>query len=156
MEARLAAEHGLETSISLQKESSLDIGQRIVYASARAPYSQDAQQWSEMNLRLHTLIVRASRNAALEAALDFVSRTPMAGAGALTLQGVIPELETAFIRRAQNDHIDCVAAMRQGAGTRAEAIMREHAFRSRENKKTLIARLPKAEAGQLGPLVARE
>ncbi len=156
MAARLAAEHGVETSIALQMEACLDIGQRIVDAAARAPYALDAQQWSEMNLRLHTLIVRASRNAALEAALDFVSRTPMAGAGALTLQGVIPELETAFIRRAQNDHIDCVAAMRQGAGTRAEAIMREHAFRSRENKKTLIARLPKAEAGQLGPLVARE
>lgn len=107
-----------------------------------------------MNMRLHTLVVQASGNSALEAALAFVSRTPMAGAGALTLQGAIPELETAFIRRAQSDHVNCVAAICGGAGARAEAIMREHAYRSRENKKVLIARLPKAAFGKLSPLVA--
>ena len=79
----------------------------------------------------------------LSSALHFLSQTPMAGAGALTLQGLIPALETVFIQRAQMDHVDCVQALEQKMGARAEAIMREHAFRSRENKKALIARLPR-------------
>jgi GntR family transcriptional regulator of vanillate catabolism len=80
----------------------------------------------------------------------------MGGAGALTLQGVIPELETSFIRRAQSDHVDVVQAIRQGAGARAEAIMREHAYRSRENKKVLIARLPRGTEGRISPLSTTE
>ena len=67
----------------------------------------DVLRWSDMSLRLHTLIVQASSNSALEAALAFFSHTPMAGARALTIQGVIPELETAFIRRARSDRVDC-------------------------------------------------
>ena len=87
-------------------QACIDLGQRLVDAAATAPHALDALRWSDMNLRLHTLIVHASSNSEREAALAFISRTPMAGAGALTLQGVIPELETAFIRRAQSDHVD--------------------------------------------------
>ena len=154
MAARLAAERGLAPKLLQQMESCLDLGQGLVDAATRTSSAVGAQQWADMNLQLHTLIVRASGNTALEGALGFVSRTPMGGAGALTLQGVIPELETSFIRRAQSDHRDVVQAMREGAGARAEAIMREHAFRSRENKKVLIARLPRGTEGQLSPLAA--
>lgn len=153
MAARLAAERGVPSAVALQMQACIDLGQRLIDAAATAPYTLDAIRWSDMNLRLHTLIVQASSNSALEATLAFISHTPMAGAGALTLQGVIPELETAFIRRAQSDHVDCVAAICGGAGARAEAIMREHAYRSRENKKVLIARLPKTAYGQLRALV---
>ncbi len=155
MAARLAAERRPSAADLQEMHDCVDQGQRIVDAAMRPGGSLDAAQWSDMNLRLHRCIVRASGNAALDAALVYISRTPMAGAGALTLQGVMPELEAEFIRRAQNDHRDCVAAIEAGASSRAEAIMREHAFRSRENKKTLIARLPQAATSQLGPLVAR-
>ncbi len=154
MAARLAAERGVAPAVAQQMQACVEMGQRLADAATASPHSLDAQRWSDMNLRLHTLIVQASGNSALEAALAFVSRTPMAGAGALTLQGVNPELESAFIRRAQSDHLDCVAAICSGAGARAEAIMREHAYRSRENKKVLIAQLPKAAYGKLSPLVA--
>lgn len=146
MAARLAAEAGLSDELSERMQACLDLGQQLVDEALRTGAAVDAQQWSEMNLTLHQLLVQASGNAALAATLAFVSRTPMAGAGALTLQGVIPELETRFIQRAQSDHVDLVQALRQGAGARAEAIMREHAFRSRENKRALIARLPRPAA----------
>ena len=153
MAARCAAETGLSPDMSARMQHCLDLGRRLVDAATRASAPVDAQQWSDMNLRLHGLLVEAAGNAALHDTLGFISRTPMAGAGALTLQGVIPELETAFIRRAQSDHEDVVAAMRAGAGARAEAIMREHAYRSRENKRVLIARLPRGNAGPASPLV---
>jgi GntR family transcriptional regulator, vanillate catabolism transcriptional regulator len=154
MAARLTAERGLAQDVLRQMEACLELGQGLVDAATRTSSAVSAQQWADMNLQLHTLIVRGCGNTALEDTLRFVSRTPMAGAGALTLQGVIPELETSFIRRAQSDHVDVVQAMRQGAGCRAEAIMREHAYRSRENKKVLIARLPRTTEGKISPLAA--
>lgn len=152
MAARLAAEAGLSADTSNRLQACLDRGQHLLDEATRSAAAVDAQQWSEMNMSLHQLLVQASGNAALGATLAFVSRTPMAGAGALTLQGVIPELETRFIRRAQSDHVDVVQALREGAGARAEAIMREHAYRSRENKRELIARLPRSVATGVGIL----
>ncbi|MGD9944119.1 MAG: GntR family transcriptional regulator [Burkholderiaceae bacterium] len=154
MAARLAAERGVAIVLLQQMEDCVALGQRILDAAAGSDGVIDAARWSEMNRRLHALIVQASGNSALAATLEFVSRTPMASAGALTLQGVLPELEWETISRAQADHADCVSAIRAGMGSRAEAIMREHAFRSRENKKTMIARLSKVAASQLGPLAA--
>jgi GntR family transcriptional regulator of vanillate catabolism len=141
MAARLACERGLGSDLLAEFKTCLTRGQQIVDTAFRRSNAIDAQNWSDMNLCFHTLLVQGSCNSALQGTLQFVSRTPMAGAGALTLQGLAPALETAFIQRAQNDHVDCVQALEARAGARAEAIMREHAFRSRENKKVLIARL---------------
>ena len=143
MAARLAAERGVTPELMGQLKDCLVRGQQLIDEALRDQQPIDAQQWSEMNLRFHTLLVEASGNTVLSSALHFLSQTPMAGAGALTLQGLIPALETVFIQRAQMDHVDCVQALEQKMGARAEAIMREHAFRSRENKKALIARLPR-------------
>jgi len=143
MAARLAAERGLDREVSERLHACLEIGQNLVDEALRKGNGVNALQWSELNLSFHGLVVLASGNDALASTLNFVSRIPMAGANALTLQGMVPSLETTFIRRAQMDHVDCVQALEQQAGSRAEAIMREHAFRSRENKKLLIARLPR-------------
>lgn len=148
MAARLACERMPDPNLLLQLKACLARGQAIIDAAVVGSSAIDAQRWSDMNLQFHTLLVRASGSSALQATLQFISRTPMAGAGALTLQGLMPALETSFIQRAQSDHVDCVQALQERAGARAEAIMREHAFRSRENKKMLIARLtptPSAE-----------
>jgi len=141
MAARLAAERGIEHGVLGQMQACLSAGQYLVEEADRNDCGVHALQWSELNQRFHGLVVQASANEALAATLAFVSRIPMAGANALTLQGLVPSLETAFIRRAQQDHVDCVQALQQHSGSRAEAVMREHAFRSRENKKLLIARM---------------
>jgi GntR family transcriptional regulator, vanillate catabolism transcriptional regulator len=141
MAARLVAERGADADLLAELEQCLATGQRLIDEAVAASQPIEAHAWSEMNLRFHQLLVRGSGNSAIEPVVAFLSRTPMAGAGALTLQGVIPELETAFIQRAQNDHVDVVDAIRQGAGARAEAIMREHALRSRQNKRILVSRL---------------
>lgn len=150
MAARLAAERGVNASTMDSLKACLGHGQHLIDEAAAAAQNIDATQWSEMNLRFHTLLVEASGNSSLADTLRFLCQTPMASPGALTLQGQIPALETSFIQRAQNDHVDCVQALEARAGSRAETLMREHAFRSRENKKALIARLPKS--GLLPPV----
>jgi GntR family transcriptional regulator of vanillate catabolism len=52
-------------------------------------------------------------------------------------------LEFGFIQRAQSDHEDVLAALLAGEGGRAEALMREHAHRSRDNKRELMTRMQK-------------
>lgn len=141
MAARLACERGLDAPVRHDLRACLSVGQTLVDDADRCATGVNALQWSELNMRFHGLVVQASGNEALAATLQFVSRIPMAGANALTLQGLMPSLETGFIRRAQQDHVDVVQALEQKSGARADALMREHAFRSRENKKLLIARL---------------
>lgn len=141
MAARLVAQRGPDAALLAELDACVAWGDRIIAQAQRTSRPIDGPQWSEMNLRFHGLIVQASGNTALAPTLGFVSRIPMAGAGALTVQGVMPELEMRFIQRAQSDHADCVRALRDRCGTRAQAIMREHAFRSRENKLVLIERM---------------
>jgi GntR family transcriptional regulator of vanillate catabolism len=153
MAARLTAERPPDPTLLAALDGCLDAGQQLIDDAMRQGIVIPALPWSDMNLRFHTLLVRGSGNAVLEAATAFVSRTPMASAGALTLQGIIPELETAYVQRAQDDHVDCVAAIREGAGARAEAIMREHAHRSGQNKRTLMARLAQTDQAHPSPLL---
>jgi GntR family transcriptional regulator of vanillate catabolism len=54
------------------------------------------------------------------------------------LHGIAPQLEHAFIQRAQQDHEDILGAILAGEGARAESLMREHARRSRDNKRILL------------------
>lgn len=153
MAARLAAERRLDEDVLLQLEQCLEESQRLIDAAVAASATVEAQAWSEMNQRFHRLIVRHCGNSVIEGVVAFLSRTPMAGAGALTLQGILPRLETEFIQRAHDDHVDCVRAIRQGAGARAESIMREHAFRSRENKRVLMSRMAEGAATPASPLL---
>lgn len=62
----------------------------------------------------------------------------MAGPVALGISGLLSELEIAFLQRAQLDHEEVVHAIQAGAGSWAEALMREHARRSRDNKRRLM------------------
>lgn len=96
-----------------------------------------------MNARFHRVLVQAAGNSTLTSALAHVSKTPMASAGALSLNGMLPLLEYEFIQRAQSDHEDVLTALIAGEGARAEALMREHARRSRDNKRELMAQLQK-------------
>jgi GntR family transcriptional regulator of vanillate catabolism len=102
-----------------------------------------------MNGRFHRTLADAAGNPVLRSALDHVAKTPMAGPGALGVSGQ-PLLELAFVQRAQQDHEDIVAAIAAREGVRAEALMREHARRSRDNKKVLVEALQTRRGGTDG------
>ncbi|MES2416039.1 MAG: GntR family transcriptional regulator [Pseudomonadota bacterium] len=149
MAARNAAERGLSAEITARLQHCVDEGQQLLKKAEAAGHVIDASRWVPMNARFHAALVDAAGNSTLASSLAHVSKTPMAGAGALSLNGVLPLLEYRFIQRAQSDHEDVLAALLAGEGARAEALMREHAFRSRNNKRELIERMQQPSGRKL-------
>jgi GntR family transcriptional regulator of vanillate catabolism len=145
MAARQAAEQGLSPETKNELQACISEGQQLLEKAQAAGHVIDAARWVPMNARFHNALVLAARNSTLASALAHVSKTPMAGAGALSLNGMLPLLEYSFIQRAQSDHEDVLAALLAAEGTRAEALMREHAHRSRNNKRELISRLQQSK-----------
>ncbi len=150
MAARSAAERGLSADIKTRLQHCITEGRLLLEKAGAAGHVIDAARWVPMNARFHAALVEAAGNSTLTSALAHVSKTPMAGAGALSLNGVLPLLEYRFIQRAQTDHEDVLAALLAGEGARAEALMREHAHRSRNNKRELIARMQQPAEGKSG------
>jgi GntR family transcriptional regulator of vanillate catabolism len=146
---RVLAENGLEDAARAELEACVDEGRRLLAAADRPRGRLDAARWAAMNARFHAALVGSSGNRALRSALDHVAKAPLAAAGALGLSGLRPLLELAYLRRAQTDHEDVLRAILDGEGARAEALMREHARRSRDNKRALAA-MPGATNGRGG------
>jgi GntR family transcriptional regulator of vanillate catabolism len=146
MAARQAAERGLPEAALAALKSCVEEGRALLLQARDDRHLIDASRWVPMNARFHGTLVQAANNSALAGALTHVSKTPMAGAGALSLNGALPRLEYSFIERAQADHEDVLAALTRGESARAEALMREHAHRSRDNKRILIERMQQTAA----------
>ena len=141
MAAREVAERGLDSATDATLGACINLGQRLLDEARQSGNVIDAARWVQMNADFHNALVEAAGNSTLRSALALVSKTPMAGAGALSLNGALPLLEYQFIQRAQSDHEDVLAALQAGSSARAEALMREHALRSRNNKRELIKRI---------------
>lgn len=139
MAARLVAESGPSAGLLRALQDCVEEGRALLDAPASGAAPVDGQAWAAMNARFHRALVQAAGNPVLESALAHVARTPMAAPGALGINGRMPALESEFLRRAQFDHEDVVNALAAREGQRAEALMREHARRSRDNKRRLLA-----------------
>lgn len=139
MAARLLAERGTPAPVLQALKECVAEGRAFIAGVTKRTPGLDASEWIAMNARLHATLVQAAGNPVLVSALEHVARRPLASAAALRLHGVPSQLEIAFVMRAQQDHEDLVEALESGQAVRAEALMREHAFRSRENKRRLMA-----------------
>ncbi|MBL0418905.1 GntR family transcriptional regulator [Ramlibacter sp. AW1] len=142
MAARLVAERGPTPEVLAALRSCVDEGESLLQATRDGAHPLDGPAWIAMNARFHAALVGACGNRALMSALEHVARRPLASAAALTLPGTVPRLEQRFIERAQQDHADLVSALEARQAVRAEALMREHAYRSRENKRLLRSGTP--------------
>lgn len=138
MAARLAAEKGVDGQSMQAFYRCIEDGRQLLAQALEAGQVLDARQWMDINARFHRTLLQAAGSKPLEDAIAFISKIPMAGASAVSMQGVAPELEYEFIARAHHDHCDLVAAMEQREGMRAEFIMREHARKTRDNKQRLL------------------
>lgn len=138
MAARLVAEKGADAaSLQVLRECLAD-GEALLARAREAGRVLDARAWMVINARFHATLLQAAGSQPLRDAIAFISTIPMAAAEAVSMQGVAPQLEYAFIERAHYDHCDLVAALEQREGMRAESIMREHARKTRENKQRLL------------------
>ena len=154
MAARLLAEQGLKPEVLQSLELLVQLGRKLVDEATQAESQViDAEAWRHLNQRFHEVLVESCGNLALISALEHNNKLPFVGPGALTLPLVTTQLETSFVARAQYDHEDVLQALINREASRAEALMREHAHRSRQNKRQLISKLRK-EREQQGDLSA--
>jgi GntR family transcriptional regulator, vanillate catabolism transcriptional regulator len=126
---RLVAEHGPDGLLLSALDACLDEGANI---TEKQHYGLDDDvRWAEVNGRFHHLIVDACANRALQGALALNDKLPFASSQAVlggdASSALIAAQHRSVIVRAQADHRQIVAALRQRQGARVEALMREHA-----------------------------
>lgn len=142
MAVRLLAERGAPQEVLDRLREAVAEGKRLLAPAERDPnVTIDARAWGQINRRFHEILYEGAGNRALIAALEHNNKTPLAGPAALTLPSTPSVLETPFVLRAQADHEDLLRAIERREAARAENLMREHAYRSRENKRILLATL---------------
>lgn len=135
--ARLVAEAGLPDDDLQTLSACVEEGRLLLdFADANGGVV-DSAAWASMNARFHATLVGAAGNKTLRSTLDHVTKSPLADAGALGINGAQPNLELSYLKRAQSDHEDVLLAIKEREGARAENLMREHARRSRDNKRRL-------------------
>ena len=129
--ARLArAGLGAETRQTLR--DCLKVGERLL---AAATFSDgERQAWVANNDRFHRTIVDAGGNLALRAALEQVIRLPLAAPAAILFDAGDPGTLLTRLQASHDDHARIVNALERGEASRAEFLLREHAYASRENK----------------------
>ncbi|CUJ85548.1 Carbon starvation induced regulator [Achromobacter sp. 2789STDY5608615] len=148
MAVRLLAERGANAEVLEQLSQAVEEGRALLAPARRDPKATvDARAWGQINRRFHEILCEAAGNRALLSALEHNNKTPLAGPAALTLPSTPSQLETPFVLRAQSDHEDLLRAITRREAARAENLMREHAYRSRENKRVLLESLRGAWRG---------
>jgi GntR family transcriptional regulator, vanillate catabolism transcriptional regulator len=136
MAARIVAERGVDATTRRELEQCLAEGRALTDHPPGGLI--DPMRWAAMNARLHWTIVRAAQNPALAAALEHNERIPLAAAATIAFRSAVQALAYPLLRRAHDDHVSIVEAITRREGVRAEALFREHAYRSRENKQILL------------------
>lgn len=124
MAARLVAEHGVTRQLSLDLHECLEQIDRVL----RKPELgyDDYAHYTQANTRLHSLVVTASGNSALQRALALNDHLPFASASALLPMQSSVEEGLQLLQYAHRQHHALVDAMERGQGARAQALAEEH------------------------------
>jgi len=124
MAARLAAERGPSRDQEAVLIGCLEEVDALIAAGRQD--REVSRRFSDINIRFHTMIAEIGGNAALIRMLERSATNPFRSA---PLLHVLPADELLrVIKEAQADHVRLVEVIRQGQGTRAEFLMREHAL----------------------------
>lgn len=123
--ARLVVERGLAPATRRALENMLEEGDRLFAVGTISP--SVAQAYRQLNFRFHTTIVEASESRPLIMAYEANNRLPLASPVAIAVDLSNLGDVTKTLGATQADHHRIVAALKAGQGSRAEALMREHA-----------------------------
>lgn len=146
MAVRLLVERHWSEKLVRSLEVIVEDGRRLIASGAEANASDggaaiDAHAWAEVNRRFHEAIAMGAGSRALLNALEKNNATPFVGPGSVILPPERSAVETALVARAQADHEDICSAIRHREASRAAALILEHTYRSKENKRQLIAQM---------------
>jgi len=123
--ARRVAERGASPECIQGLHGCLEEGDRIF--RKRHIAESDEAAYAEMNTRFHGLIIREAASRMIVQALERNSRIPFGGPQALAFEKTSLEEMYEMLWYAHRQHHLVVHALERGEGTRAEALMREHA-----------------------------
>ncbi len=144
---RLAAERGVAfASLAAMKSCLQEIDSLL-----RKPdfEMQDVREFFTLNEQFHDLLIYAANSALLSREVRRMVRLPLTSAGGLIAVNADPK-ETRRLLTIGQDHHTCVLqAIEDREGSRAEAIMREHARLPRRNLQKIF------DDGQLRHLIRR-
>ncbi|MCM2131935.1 GntR family transcriptional regulator [Larsenimonas rhizosphaerae] len=124
--ARRLAEQGISPQVLTALEQCLDDGQAVL-ANGHLNHD-DVATWARVNSRFHGLIVRATQSDVIADALARNNHLPFASSDSLLVDSDHLEREYQKLVVAQQHHVLIVQALRGGEGSRAEMLMREHAY----------------------------
>lgn len=123
--ARQSAEIGLDESTQKSLLLCLTVGDALFKKGFIA--EDDVEQYQQMNARFHELIIAASQNSAVKAALALSAHLPFASVNALAFNPDDLDKEFKRLYYAHMQHHAIVEALIKGQGARAENLMKEHA-----------------------------
>jgi len=134
--ARLAAEHGVGRSELLEAAACLDEIDEVV---RREMLEIDLSQYVELNARFHRILIDMADSPPLARQIERASALPFASPSALVpVQSRLPESQH-ILTVAQDQHRCILVAIERREGSRAEAIMREHARIAHRNLEKAFA-----------------
>lgn len=136
MLCRLLAETILDAAQLDELERAISDGEKII--ARIAPGIDQTRQWFASNDRFHHLLLDAAANRPLAEALQANNRLPLVVVGAVTCNLDQPELAAELMAAANKEHRNILDAIRNGQAGRAEALMREHVYQSRESLRRLL------------------
>ena len=128
---RTLAERGLGALTESQLDECLSQGARLLTAGFFD--ATTIRAWTKMNGTFHQTIVMASENPAVASAVHLVNQHPLTAPSAIVFRTCNLERLYPAMQSAQEEHARIVSALRARQSTRAERLMAEHVFRSREN-----------------------
>jgi GntR family transcriptional regulator of vanillate catabolism len=131
--ARLVAEKGLEASFEARMQACIARAEALL----ALPVLEAAQRrdWCDMNSAFHAALVEASGVRPLSAAYAQVNLVPLASPRDTIFNVAEPELGPRQLMVAHEDHMRILRTLIERRSTRAAALVREHAYRSGENKR---------------------
>lgn len=133
MAARVAAERGLSDDNRGLLNDALERGKTLLAAGINSEEAR--REWIDMNRGFHQTMIKASGNRAIEVAIRQMLTLPLVSPESLIFDLTHSELNHWQLERSHDDHIAIVDAIEAGKGHRAESLVREHAFRSAQNKR---------------------
>ncbi|MEJ7930878.1 GntR family transcriptional regulator [Ramlibacter sp. AN1015] len=129
--ARMAAERGVAPVVLAEARACLDGIDALLRASALE--GEAFSRYVGLNARFHQLLSEMAGSGTLARELERVVRLPFASPSAfVVLQAETPQARDMLVV-AQDQHRQVLEAIEQRAGSRAEAIMREHARLAQRN-----------------------
>jgi GntR family transcriptional regulator of vanillate catabolism len=152
--ARLAAERGVAPAVMRDARECVAAIDAIFAQSGFGP--DEFERYVELNERFHALLAEMSGSGVVRRQLERAVSMPFASPNAfMSVQAAQPGARDT-LAVAQDHHVQVLDAIDRREGTRAEALMREHARLARRDLQRALAHHPTLQLVPGGALIRRQ